>query len=188
MAQGLFRKAISEGDYEEAARVWSSGDGAIAIGGSADGATISTNVTIGGTQITVSPEAINALVVATRRRLPRPLSNLSDVPRNFVRRAEEEALLEALLVGGTSQAITALRSMGGVGKTALAVKVAHALVLHYPAAQIQIDRKGTDAAPLTAMAVMEDVIRRFEPTAQLPDDPQAVAEIYRDLLRQYRCC
>ena len=35
---------------------------------------------------------------------------------------------------------------------------------------------------MTPRAAMEDVIRRFEPLAQLPDDADQVREIYRGLL------
>ena len=56
----------------------------------------------------------------------------------------------------------------------------------YPAAQTLVNLRGTDPDPPTPRAVMEDVIRRFEPTAQLPNDEAAVAEIYRDLLSRHK--
>ena len=109
-----------------------------------------------------------------------------DVAHFKGRGAEEVALLQALKGAGETQAITALKGIGGIGKSALAVRVARQLVLHYPAAQILIDLRGTEADPLSPRAVMEDVIRRFEPETRLPDDDNGVAEIYRGILAQHK--
>ena len=157
------------------------GVGAISIGGDASEATINTDVTIEGNRyaLSLTPEIIDAL----RPVLAAPLSNLPPAPAHFVDRAEDvTALLRALASGAESQAITALRGIGGIGKTTLAVLVARKLALHYPSAQILIKLRGTDPEPVSARAAMEDVIRRFAPTADLPDDEEDIAEIYRDLL------
>jgi len=100
--------------------------------------------------------------------------------------AEEAALLQALKGGSGTQAITALKGIGGIGKSALAVRVARQLVPHYPAAQILVDLRGTETDPLTPRAAMEDVIRRFDPESHLPNDDDGVAEIYRGTLTQHK--
>ena len=113
------------------------------------------------------------------------LHNLPPDAAHFTgREGEAAALLAALKDGGGAQAITALKGIGGIGKSALAVRVARQLALSYPAAQILIDLRGTEPDPVVPMAAMEEIIRRFEPAARLPDDAGAVAEIYRDLLGQ----
>lgn len=117
-------------------------------------------------------------------------SRLHDLPPDVAhfqgRGGEETALLTALRRGGGTQAITALRGIGGIGKSALAVRVARQLTSDYPAAQILVNLRGTDADPLTPRGAMEDVIRRFEPDAPLPDDNDGVGEIYRDILTRHK--
>lgn len=68
-------------------------------------------------------------------------------------------------------AIVGLRGMGGVGKTSLALVLAHELTAAYPDAQVFIEMRGLDAMPTTPRAAMEQVIHAFEgPEAKLPDD------------------
>jgi tetratricopeptide (TPR) repeat protein len=123
---------------------------------------------------------------------PKTLANprLHNLPPDVAhfkgRGAEEAAILAALKGGGATQAITALKGIGGIGKSALAVRVARQLDKHYPAAQMLVDLRGTEADPLTPRAAMEDVIRRFDPDAQLPDDDDRVLEVYRGILAQLK--
>ena len=59
--------------------------------------------------------------------------------------------------------------MGGVGKTALALKLAEELTPLYPDAQLYLDLKGVDPQPLTAADAMAFVIRSFHPEARAPE-------------------
>ena len=167
---------------EELAQALASGTGSVAIGGDVNDANIS--VTIGDQRWELTTaEAVEALREAHRRVLPAPLNTLPLQTAHFEGRGEEEErLLSALARGAGVQAISALRGIGGIGKTELAVRVAHKLSLHYPAAQLLVALKGTTAEPTSPRAAMEDVLRRFEPEAKLPDDDDAVAELYRDCL------
>jgi tetratricopeptide (TPR) repeat protein len=107
------------------------------------------------------------------------------LPRNqFVgRQHERKQLREQLRQAGERRvALSALKGMGGVGKTALAVYVAHEVKKHFPDAQLFLDLRGTTqpASPAEAMA---HVIRSFHPeTAQLPEHPAELLALYRSVL------
>ncbi|NQV99241.1 MAG: hypothetical protein HQ483_06060, partial [Rhodospirillales bacterium] len=102
---------------------------------------------------------------------------------DFTGRAEEVARLCARLsAGGGTVAISAIDGLGGIGKSALAVHVGHQLAAAFPAAQLILDLGGTSDAPVTPSAIMAQVIVSLQPMAQLPDDEQTIAAIYRDVL------
>ena len=80
------------------------------------------------------------------------LHQLPPPPGDFTgREAELAELCERLGAGAT---ISGLQGMGGVGKTALALKLAEALMPRYPDAQFFLDLRGTSTplAPAEAMA------------------------------------
>jgi hypothetical protein len=137
----------------------------------------------GGDPVKVSDEIIPKINEAVRRSLPSVLNNLPEVAADFTGRVEEEnAIVAALSREGRSATISALKGLGGVGKTALAVKIAHRLTALFPAAQLLVDLRGT-RDPVSSRQAMESVIRRFHPEEKPPDDEAAITEHYRDLLR-----
>ena len=72
---------------------------------------------------------------------------------------------------------------GGIGKTALALKLAGMLAHQYPDGQFFLDMKGLkNQDALTTVDAMKHVIVSFEPSTKLPDEPQQLAAIYRSLL------
>jgi NB-ARC domain len=121
-------------------------------------------------------QAFLALYPARLRQLP------ADLPDFKGREPQVDKLLHLFIDDSGHAAIAALGGMGGLGKTALAVHVAHKLVVHYPEAQIFVDLTGTAAAPLCPAAAMGRVITAFEPQARLPESPDEVAALYRSLL------
>src|SRR5450631_1871961 len=174
-------EALSRGE------VVASGAGAVAADGGIFNSQVMTFVFQGGQGTKVEiPEALLAkLEEAVRGSLPPVLHNLPPVAAAFTGRGQEEEQIVAALVGqGGLAAISAVKGIGGVGKTALAVKIGHRLTVYFPDAQLLIDLRGTSAAPMAPRAAMESVIRRFHPEGQLPDDDAAVLEIYRDLLHR----
>ena len=176
----LLVEALREGE------VVASGAGAMALGGDAINSTLTTFVLQfdGGDPIAVSEAVADRLNEAVRVSLPRVRNTLPDVAADFTGRVEEEnAIAAALSREGGTAAISALKGIGGVGKTALAVKIAHRLTALFPAAQLLVDLRGTGETPLAPRQAMENVISRFHPEAKLPDDEAAMKEIYRDLLR-----
>jgi hypothetical protein len=92
------------------------------------------------------------------------------------------ALVDRLSKDGGAAAIPALNGLGGIGKSALAIHVAHRLKASYPAGQLFLELGGTSDTPLTPGAAMMQVILSVHPTAQLPNDETSVTAIYRDLL------
>lgn len=107
---------------ESAVRALASGAAAVAIGGDATGARISPTFIQGDVRLDLSAETLSALRAEV---LPAPRRNLPELDPAFRGRAEDEAtLIAALERGEGAQAVTALKGMGGVGKTALAARVA----------------------------------------------------------------
>src|SRR5512132_2072277 len=96
--------------------VLAEGERSVALGGSADGATIVTGD--GNVVLSLDAAAVRAVRALSAPPVPRQLP--SDVA-DFTGREPEIAVLERALGGaGGRAAITAIGGMGGVGKTALA--------------------------------------------------------------------
>ncbi len=119
------------------------------------------------------------------------LHQLPPIPAVFTGRdAEIDELLAALTadhaagasISGRTQG---LQGMGGVGKTALAIVLAHRLATRYPDAQLFLNLRGaadgqTAVPPAEAMRT---VILAFRPDAgQLPEEEEKLAPVYRSIL------
>jgi hypothetical protein len=194
LLERLRREVLSQSDYALLAaalakgEVVASGAGAVAIAGDAPNATVVTIHIEGGDPIAVSGAVLDKLSDAVRRRLPAVLNNLPPVAAAFTgRSAEEEVIVASLASQGGAAAISAFRGIGGVGKTALAVKIAHRVTALFPVAQLLVDLRGTSETPVSPRSAMESVIRRFHSEVNLPDDDRAIGETYRDLLRKNKC-
>jgi tetratricopeptide (TPR) repeat protein len=111
------------------------------------------------------------------------LHQLPPRPSGFVGREADLAKLRALNPAAGA-VLTGLRGMGGIGKTALALVLAHEWAARFPDAQLFLDAFGTRTQPdpPSARQLMEQVVLAFHPTAKLPDDPAVIAGIYRDVL------
>jgi len=72
--------------------------------------------------------------------------------------------------------------MGGIGKTALALKLAEKLKTRYPDAQLYLDLKGVDPQPLTPAQAMVHVIRAFHPEVRPQGSEADLAGLYRSVL------
>lgn len=110
-----------------------------------------------------------------------PVHQLPPPPADFTGRESE--LLElrtAVESGGVT--ISGLQGMGGVGKTALALKFAEELAPNYPDAQIYLDLKGASPQPLTPAQAMAHVIHAFHPEAQLPEAESGLTAHYWSVL------
>ncbi|TDT97432.1 DNA-binding SARP family transcriptional activator [Streptomyces sp. 846.5] len=120
--------------------------------------------------------------------VPDPSQLPADIA-DFTGREEDVARIRAVLssaaVSGQARpvAISVVSGTGGVGKTTLAVHVAHQLVPDFPDGQLYVDLHGVDAAPAEANEVLAGFLRELGvPETDMPLDRDARATRYRSLL------
>ena len=93
---------------------------------------------------------------------PLPLHQLPPPPGDFTGRKKVlEELVERVKWEGT--AIVGLFGMGGIGKTALGLRLAAELIPRYPDAQIYLNLRGPGGKPISPFRAMGHVIRAFDP-------------------------
>ncbi|MFJ4779223.1 BTAD domain-containing putative transcriptional regulator [Streptomyces sp. NPDC088762] len=115
----------------------------------------------------------------------RPAQLPATVP-DFTGRTSFVEELGSILSGGTEgqvMAVSALAGIGGVGKTTLAVHVAHTARPHFPDGQLYADLQGTEARPAEPEAVLGSFLRALgTPDTAIPDSPADRAALYRSTL------
>ncbi|MGO1056103.1 BTAD domain-containing putative transcriptional regulator [Crossiella sp. CA198] len=116
-----------------------------------------------------------------------PVSQLPAAVRGFTGRREQAEALTQLLVADQEAAtpsIAVVSGPPGVGKTALAIQVAHRVRDRFPGGQLYIDLQGFAAEPPipTVTALTRFLTALGTPTSQIPADPAAQAGLYRSLL------
>ncbi|MFI6316808.1 BTAD domain-containing putative transcriptional regulator [Nonomuraea sp. NPDC050556] len=95
------------------------------------------------------------------------------------REREVEEMATALRSGQTSAlVVSAVAGAGGVGKTTLALHVAHRLAGHYPDGQLFVDLRGAGPHPLEPDTVLASFLRALG-CAEAPEDPAERAALYR---------
>jgi DNA-binding SARP family transcriptional activator len=128
-----------------------------------------------------------AVITAAPARLS-PAELPADLVDFVGRRAETDRVLHLLRASAAPAVPTcAIVGQAGVGKTSLAVHVAHRLRASYPDGQLFVDLRGADQRPLAA----DDVLARFlralgSPGAAIPRELQERAALYRSLLADRR--
>ena len=106
-------------------------------------------------------------------------------PADFTGREEElRELLASIQMGGVT--ISGLQGMGGIGKTALALKLVELLKPRYPDAQFFLDLKGASTQPLTVAEALAHIVRAYHPTAKLPDCESELRGLYLSVLNGQR--
>ncbi|MFI1825119.1 AfsR/SARP family transcriptional regulator [Streptomyces sp. NPDC020412] len=84
---------------------------------------------------------------------------------------------------GAVMAVSALAGIGGVGKTTLAVHVAHEARPHFPDGQLYVDLQGTSARAAEPEAVLGAFLRALgTPDDAIPDTLAERAALYRSTL------
>ncbi|MCX5198545.1 tetratricopeptide repeat protein [Streptomyces sp. NBC_00249] len=123
-------------------------------------------------------------VTAAAPVLVRPAQLPATVP-DFTGRAPFVSELGEILAGAEGQvmAVSALAGIGGVGKTTLAVHVAHAARPHFPDGQLYVDLQGTEPRPAQPEAVLGSFLRALgTPDSAIPDSAADRAALYRSVL------
>ena len=180
--------SYSDGDFaafQDALRdgrlVAATGDRAVAAGGHIEGAAIVTGD--GNVLVNLSPDRAEPLL---DRLFPPQLFQLPpDLPDFVGRKPQIDRVLETMWSGGEA-AISAFAGLGGIGKTSLAVHVAHRLKDDYPDGQIVVEMRGTHDKPLKPAEAMARVIHAFQPEARLPDNLKELSPIYHHVLHGRR--
>jgi len=113
------------------------------------------------------------------------LHQLPPPPGDFTGRAAELEELTANIERGVN--ISGLQGQGGIGKTALALKLAAQLTPRYPDAQFYLDLKGaSEQQPVSVSEALSHVIRAYHPTEKLPDNERDLSALYRSVLHNQR--
>ena len=113
------------------------------------------------------------------------LHQLPPPPATFVgRETELHDLLSRAQIGNL--AISGLRGMGGIGKTALALILAHQLKSQYPDAQFFLDLRGPTPNPLFPADALAHVIRSFGYTTKPTEKVDDLLPLYRSVLEGKR--
>ncbi|MBR7838275.1 tetratricopeptide repeat protein [Actinospica durhamensis] len=142
----------------------------------------------GGQSFSTAPAGLVALPIR------KPARQLPADTRAFTgREAELHSLIGAARLGTAEESeessptvvISAINGMGGIGKTALAVRAAHRLAEQYPDGQLFIDLHGhsADLDPVTPQDALDFMLRSIglEPKA-IPQELQARSALYRSHL------
>jgi tetratricopeptide (TPR) repeat protein len=122
-----------------------------------------------------------------REALPTPFQLPADIA-DFTGREAERARIRALVSGtgprGAAVVISAIAGMAGVGKTALAVHLAHEMAPNFPDAQLFVNLHGYDASQrLTAGEALDGFLRALGVSNKgLPTTVDRKASLYRSLL------
>lgn len=114
-----------------------------------------------------------------------PVGGLRFLPRDlpdFTGRAEDLALLDEFASQSPGAVlISAVAGIGGVGKTALAVRWAHRVASRFPDGQFFINLRGYDPrGPMPPVEAIGIILRAFGiPEVRIPSDVQEAAAMYR---------
>lgn len=126
------------------------------------------------------PEIVAEFFNAPKAAPPPALHQLPPSPRDFLGRSSELAELSGAVEQGAT--VLGLFGMGGVGKTALALKLAELLSPHYPDAQLYLDLKGASLEPIRPSEVRHHVIRSYRPGTAPPGEEAEAAALFRSAL------
>ena len=142
-----------------------------------------------------SEQTMNLTNLALTETLPNLNGSLASAPSllnqlppslpEFAGRSFELAELMAARANSENRVLS-IQGMGGVGKTTLALKLAHQMSPHYPEAQLFLDLKGASPQPLSVAEIRSHVIRAYMPAARLPENEAELGKLYNSVLKGKR--
>lgn len=113
---------------------------------------------------------------------PKPAQLPADLP-DFTGRTPFLARLHTALRGERpAVAVAAIVGSAGVGKTALAVHLAHRLRPEFPDGQLYVDLRGADSRPADPGEVLLSFLQALGVSAAIPDEPERRAAQFRSTL------
>ncbi len=115
-------------------------------------------------------------------------SLLNQMPPSLVEFAGRSFELAELMAARANpdNRVLSIQGLGGVGKTTLALKLAHQMTPHYPDAQLFLDLKGASPQPLSVADIRAHVIRAYMPAARLPENEAELGALYNSVLKGKR--
>lgn len=130
----------------------------------------------------VPPEKLAFFRPAPVGHIPQQLP--PDIP-DFVGRTTIIERLCAFLSQPGPLVVGAITGLPGIGKTALAVHVAHLLRDRFPDGQLYVDLRGVDASPLDPAEILDRFLRALDiDGSAIPDTLDERAALYRSTLAQ----
>ncbi|MFG2829884.1 BTAD domain-containing putative transcriptional regulator [Streptomyces sp. NPDC048434] len=127
--------------------------------------------------VTDSPDSADQVAVRPQQ-LPATVADFTGRTAFVAELGEQLATAE-----GSVMAVSALTGIGGVGKTTLAVHVAHAAREHFPDGQLYVDLQGAGHTPSEPEAVLGAFLRSLgTPDSSIPDGLEERAALYRSTL------
>ncbi|WP_328548329.1 BTAD domain-containing putative transcriptional regulator [Streptomyces platensis] len=135
-----------------------------------------------------SPEPSTPSPAATRP--PQQLGTVrpAQLPAAIADYTGSEILVEKLAqqlstTEGNVMAVSAVAGIGGVGKTTLAVRIAHAARGQFPDGQLYFDLRGTGTQPADPHYVLGEFLQALGvPSSRIPDGLESRAALYRSVL------
>ncbi len=126
---------------------------------------------------TITPfDIAKAATLAQTESLSTAYHQLPPLPEAFTGRA---AALEVLHTALIRHAQLLLHGPGGIGKTALALALAHNLAPHYPDAQFYLDLRGNSTRPLSTVEAQTQLLRTQPADTATTARPDALQAAYQ---------